>query len=170
MEREEELARLRWEQQQQQQAQGQAQGQGGERMETETEEVVMSLDGTPATAQPAQDVDGRWIVEMAQNYMEPYMAAGYEDLARSEYQISSSNNNGFSGADAGGMAQQVSSSSTDRSCATVIGSGGAMIFREQERRRVDSVYRDMNMGVVEEWKRRKEFEGRCVGVRDVEMF
>ncbi len=54
-------------------------------------EEVMSLDGTPiAVSQPtsSQSDDGRWLQSVAQGYMEPYMATGYEELARREYMTS----------------------------------------------------------------------------------
>ncbi|EAA35850.1 hypothetical protein GE21DRAFT_658 [Neurospora crassa] len=69
---EEILAKNRWEQQQQQQAAEQ--------------EVTMSLDGTPLT--PIQAGDGRWIAADSHHEMEPYMASGYEDMARREYEDS----------------------------------------------------------------------------------
>lgn len=74
---EEILAKSRWEQQQLQQQQQQAAG---------GQEVVMSLDGTPLT--PIQAGDGRWIVADSHHEMEPYMASGYEDMARREYEES----------------------------------------------------------------------------------
>lgn len=47
----------------------------------------MSLDGTPLT--PIQAGDGRWdMTAVAMHYMEPYMASGYEELARREYEES----------------------------------------------------------------------------------
>ena len=50
-------------------------------------ETTMSLDGTPLT--PIQAGDGRWVQTMNyQHYMEPYMASGYEELARREYEES----------------------------------------------------------------------------------
>lgn len=62
-------------------------------------EVVMSLDGTETEAtlgsSPAstsmQSADGSWPPAPSQNYqqhMEPYMASGYEELARKEYDAS----------------------------------------------------------------------------------
>ncbi|KAK3354370.1 hypothetical protein B0H65DRAFT_535262 [Neurospora tetraspora] len=71
---EEILAKNRWEQQQQQQQQSVEQ------------EVVMSLDGTPLT--PIQAGDGRWIAADSHHDMEPYMALGYEEMARREYEES----------------------------------------------------------------------------------
>ncbi|KAK5658885.1 hypothetical protein OQA88_1699 [Cercophora sp. LCS_1] len=50
------------------------------------QETVMSLDGTPLT--PIQGGDGRWISNMSYSYMEPYMATGYEEMARREYEES----------------------------------------------------------------------------------
>jgi hypothetical protein len=50
------------------------------------QETVMSLDGTPLT--PVQGGDGRWIASSAYAYMEPYMATGYEEMARREYEES----------------------------------------------------------------------------------
>jgi hypothetical protein len=67
---EEVLAKLRYEQRQ--------------RAEQET---IMSLDGTPLT--PIQGGDGRWIsATSSYGYMEPYMATGYEEMARREYEES----------------------------------------------------------------------------------
>lgn len=58
------------------------------RMERKVQEhetpTVMSLDGTMLT--PIQAGDGRWM--QSQNYMEPYMASGYEEMARREYEAS----------------------------------------------------------------------------------
>lgn len=69
VEQEEALAKMRYDQQKQQADQ------------------VMSLDGTPLT--PIQAGDGRWISTVqTQHYMEPYMASGYEDMARREYEES----------------------------------------------------------------------------------
>ena len=54
---------------------------------------VMSLDGTivsTAESAPTQSADGRWMQSQSQSYMEPYMASGYEELARREYMSSSS--------------------------------------------------------------------------------
>ncbi|EPE05823.1 hypothetical protein F503_08354 [Ophiostoma piceae UAMH 11346] len=54
---------------------------------------VMSLDGTvvsTAESAPTQASDGRWMQSQSQSYMEPYMASGYEELARREYMSSSS--------------------------------------------------------------------------------
>ena len=73
---EEIMAKSRWEQQQQQQQQQQSVEQ----------EVVMSLDGTPLT--PIQAGDGRWIAAHSVHDMEPYMATGYEEMARREYEES----------------------------------------------------------------------------------
>ncbi|KAL8366948.1 hypothetical protein RB595_009141 [Gaeumannomyces hyphopodioides] len=52
--------------------------------------TMMSLDGT-AVPVPSQGGDGRWNVadESSDYMMEPYMSSGYEDLARSEYEVSS---------------------------------------------------------------------------------
>lgn len=71
---EEILAKNRWEQQQQQQQQ------------VAEQEVTMSLDGTPLT--PVQAGDGRWIAADSVHDMEPYMASGYEEMARREYEES----------------------------------------------------------------------------------
>lgn len=62
------------------------------------EEQAMSLDGTPvsvahqqaAGAPTTQSADGRWLQTSTQGYMEPYMATGYEELARREYMASNS--------------------------------------------------------------------------------
>ncbi|KAK4149904.1 hypothetical protein C8A00DRAFT_18476 [Chaetomidium leptoderma] len=91
VDQEEALARLRYEQQQleQQLIDQQLQQEFG-MMQDESEpepEAVMSLDGTPLT--PVQGGDGRWMSASASyHYMEPYMASGYEEMARREYEDS----------------------------------------------------------------------------------
>ncbi len=72
LEQEETLARLRWERRlhDEQPAQPDA-------------GMAMSLDGTLVPIAPVQASDGRW--QLAQSYMEPYMASGYEQLSRREY-------------------------------------------------------------------------------------
>jgi hypothetical protein len=91
VEQEEALARLRYEQQQQELIDQQLQDEFA-MMQDEPEpepETVMSLDGTPLT--PIQAGDGRWIAtpdRAAYHYMEPYMASGYEEMARREYEDS----------------------------------------------------------------------------------
>lgn len=54
----------------------------------DTDDTVMSLDGTPMT--PVQTNDGRWvgIETTTSHYMEPYMTSGYEAMARREYEES----------------------------------------------------------------------------------
>lgn len=89
VDQEEALARLRFEQQQQQLIDQQLQDDFG--MMQDEPEAVMSLDGTPLT--PIQAGDGRWIASSsssspAYHYMEPYMASGYEEMARREYEES----------------------------------------------------------------------------------
>ncbi|KAK4132095.1 hypothetical protein BT67DRAFT_134916 [Trichocladium antarcticum] len=82
VDQEEALARMRYEQQQQQaQQQAQQQQQQQQQQQYHEQETVMSLDGTPLT--PIQAGDGRWIgmAEMHHD-MEPYMAQGYEEMAR----------------------------------------------------------------------------------------
>ncbi|CAK7268456.1 hypothetical protein SEPCBS57363_003105 [Sporothrix epigloea] len=44
---------------------------------------------TTTTDTATQSPDGRWLHSSSQNYMEPYMASGYEELARREYMASS---------------------------------------------------------------------------------
>ncbi|CAK7208361.1 hypothetical protein SBRCBS47491_000066 [Sporothrix bragantina] len=45
----------------------------------------------PSTTEAAtQSSDGRWLQSTTQSYMEPYMASGYEELARREYMASNS--------------------------------------------------------------------------------
>ncbi len=91
VEQEETLARLRYEQQQQhlidQQLQAEFMMMQDEPAPPEPE-TVMSLDGTPLT--PIQAGDGRWIstASASYHYMEPYMASGYEEMARREYEES----------------------------------------------------------------------------------
>ncbi|KAL2123051.1 hypothetical protein VTJ04DRAFT_3506 [Mycothermus thermophilus] len=102
-EQEEALARLRFEQQQQelidQQLQQEFSCSGAtDSMMQDEPETVLSLDGTPLT--PVQASDGSWVgatgngpgspayyyQSNAYSYMEPYMAAGYEEeLMRREY-------------------------------------------------------------------------------------
>ncbi|CAK7220717.1 hypothetical protein SCUCBS95973_004257 [Sporothrix curviconia] len=43
-----------------------------------------------STEAAAQSADGRWLQSSSQGYMEPYMASGYEELARREYMASNS--------------------------------------------------------------------------------
>lgn len=82
LEQEEMLAQRRYEYQQQQQ-----QRQGPD------DETIMSLDGTDtgttfgSSPTSMQSGDGRWVPH-AQNYMEPYMQSGYEQLAKKEYNAS----------------------------------------------------------------------------------
>lgn len=59
-----------------------------QRAQQEKQTMAMSLDGTPLVA--VQAGDGRWIMEASQSYMdsEPYMATGYEEMARREYEES----------------------------------------------------------------------------------
>lgn len=56
----------------------------------------MSLDSNPVPEVPptAQTVDGRWLQSSQNNYTEPYMWSGYEELARREYLASSSSMEG----------------------------------------------------------------------------
>ncbi|KAH8891866.1 hypothetical protein GQ53DRAFT_648089 [Thozetella sp. PMI_491] len=78
VEQEEILAKMRYEQQQAEQQR---------REQEQVVEATMSLDGTPLT--PIQAGDGRWIQTIQPHtYMEPYMASGYEELARREYEES----------------------------------------------------------------------------------
>ena len=94
VEQEETLARLRYEQQQQQLIDQQLQAEfmmmQDEPVHEPEPETVMSLDGTPLT--PIQAGDGRWIsmapASASYHYMEPYMASGYEEMARREYEES----------------------------------------------------------------------------------
>lgn len=71
LEQEELWARLRYEERQ--------------RMDASSQDMTMSLDGTPvAVPTPAQTQDSRW-VSVAQSYgAEPYMMSGYEELMRRE--------------------------------------------------------------------------------------
>ncbi|KUI66556.1 hypothetical protein VM1G_01402 [Cytospora mali] len=88
VEQEEMLAQRRFELQQQQQQQQAEQG-------VPVTEVVMSLDGTEtettlgsSPAASMQSADGRWPPLSQHHHMEPYMASGYEELARREYDAS----------------------------------------------------------------------------------
>jgi len=95
VDQEEALARLRFEQQQQQLIDQQLEQEFGMMQQdvpaaapAPEPEAVMSLDGTPLT--PIQAGDGRWMLASAASYhyMEPYMASGYEEMARREYEDS----------------------------------------------------------------------------------
>ncbi|KUI62083.1 hypothetical protein VP1G_09215 [Cytospora mali] len=86
VEQEEILAQRRFELQQQQQQAEQG---------VPVTEVVMSLDGTEtettlgsSPAASMQSADGRWPPLSQHHHMEPYMASGYEELARREYDAS----------------------------------------------------------------------------------
>ncbi|KAK3335799.1 hypothetical protein B0T19DRAFT_452948 [Cercophora scortea] len=72
---EEILAKLRYEQRQRVE----------EEQQQQQQTHLLSLDGTPLT--PIQGGDGRWIAA-SHSYMEPYMASGYEEMARREYEES----------------------------------------------------------------------------------
>jgi hypothetical protein len=76
---EEVLAKARWEERQRQEA--------AAAEEAARQQMVMSMDGTPLT--PIQSGDGRWFgIAATSTYMEPYMASGYEEMARREYEES----------------------------------------------------------------------------------
>jgi hypothetical protein len=82
VDQEEVLARARWEVLQRREDEERAQ----KEREAAAAATVMSLDGTPLT--PIQAGDGRWVMNMSHHYMEPYMASGYEAMARREYEES----------------------------------------------------------------------------------
>ncbi|KAL2167796.1 hypothetical protein VTG60DRAFT_808 [Thermothelomyces hinnuleus] len=140
---EEALARLRFERQQQQLIDQQLQQDCGMMQdESETEpETVMSLDGTPLT--PIQAGDGRWIATASYHYMEPYMASGYEELARREYEESARR----------AYAEAVSPPSKETNSlapAAPAGTGGMPTFNPAH---ADPVYKTTNLDVGVDWAR-----------------
>lgn len=163
VEQEEALARLRFEQQQQQLIDQQLQQEFSMMQEDEPEpETVMSLDGTPLT--PIQAGDGRWIstTSASYHYMEPYMASGYEEMARREYEASVRM----------AYAEAVAPPSKETNsllAAAVPASGGAMpTFNPSH---ADPVYKTTNVGAGMDWASRVAMEdqyGRLMAMREDE--
>ncbi|KAL2154522.1 hypothetical protein VTH82DRAFT_3198 [Thermothelomyces myriococcoides] len=160
---EETLARLRFERQQQQLIDQQLQQDCGMMQdESETEpETIMSLDGTPLT--PVQAGDGRWIsTGSSYSYMEPYMASGYEELARREYEESARR--------AYAEAVSPTSKETTNSLAPAApaGTGGMLTFNPSH---ADPVYKTTNTGVGLDWAREAAMAdqyGRLMAMREDE--
>ncbi|KAL2161664.1 hypothetical protein VTH06DRAFT_8226 [Thermothelomyces fergusii] len=143
---EEALARLRFERQQQQLVDQQLQQDCGMMQdESETEpETVMSLDGTPLT--PIQAGDGRWIATACSSYgyAEPYMASGYEELARREYEESARR------AYAEAVSSPTSKQTNSLAPAAPAGAGGMPTFNPAH---ADPVYKTTNLGAGIDWAR-----------------
>jgi hypothetical protein len=168
VDQEEALARLRFEYQQQQLADQQLQQEFGmmyDAPHSESEpETVMSLDGTPLT--PIQAGDGRWIstspsAHASYHDMEPYMASGYEEMARREYEESV--RSAF-------YAEQLPSKETPAlraAAAPAPSAGGMPTFNPSH---ADPVYRTTNVGVVD-WGREAAMAdqyGRIMAMREDE--
>lgn len=136
VEQEESLAKMRYDQQQQQADQ------------------IMSLDGTPLT--PIQAGDGRWVATQNQHYMEPYMASGYEDMARREYEESARR------AQAAAMEQPKN----------VFQPYGSAVGAPTYSRATDPVYQATTTTVTPDWSQQTAMEnqyGRMMQLRDEEM-
>ena len=158
VEQEETLARLRFERQQQQLIDQQLQDEFA-MMQDEPmpkPEAVMSLDGTPLT--PIQAGDGRWI-DSSFHYMEPYMASGYEEMARREYEDS------VRRAYAEAVALPTKENNS-LAAAALANAGGMPTFNPSH---ADPVYKTTNMGV--DWARQEAMAdqyGRIMAMRDDE--
>ncbi|KAJ4297426.1 hypothetical protein N0V88_004349 [Collariella sp. IMI 366227] len=103
-------------------------------------ETVMSLDGTPLT--PIQAGDGRWLVADSASFhdVEPYMAAGYEDMTRREYEDSV--RHAF-------YAEVEPKQATDmfgRAAPAASSAGGMQTFSGATARHADPVYKTTNNG------------------------
>jgi hypothetical protein len=163
VDQEEALARMRYEQQQQPIQQQQQQEQQQE------PETVMSLDGTPLT--PIQAGDGRWIaMTESHHYMEPYMAAGYEEMARREYEESA--RRAFFAEAAAAQPQKGPNHHTVLAAALQGGSGAVTTFNTNPSpRHADPVYRMTNGGVGAGWGREAAMAdqyGRIMAMREDE--
>jgi hypothetical protein len=181
VEQEEALARLRFEEEQQQQQLVDQQLQ--QEFTTTTTmmmqdstptpdpepETVMSLDGTPLT--PIQAGDGRWITlaestaaaAASYHYMEPYMASGYEEMARREYEESVRR---AYYAEAVAPPIKETSMLAAASAAPFAGAGGMPTFNPSH---ADPVYKTTNVGVG--WVREAEMAdqyGRVMAMREDE--
>ncbi|KAL2016900.1 hypothetical protein VTK56DRAFT_2861 [Thermocarpiscus australiensis] len=135
VDQEEALARMRYEQQQQQQQMAE--------QDQDEQETVMSLDGTPLT--PIQAGDGRWFAGLAHNYMEPYMASGYEEMARREYEESA--RRAYAEAVAPPKVTTEAFAPSPTAHTTIAAGGGCTTFNPSH---ADPVYRTTNVGV--DWK------------------
>ncbi|KAK4248207.1 hypothetical protein C7999DRAFT_13827 [Corynascus novoguineensis] len=165
VEQEEALARLRFEQQQQELIDQQLQQEFG-MMQDEPEpepETVMSLDGTPLT--PIQAGDGRWITTSSSpsyHYMEPYMASGYEEMARREYEESARR----------AYAEAVApppKETNSLATAALTSAGGMPTFSPLH---ADPVYKTTNLGLGANWAQEAAMAdqyGRAMAMRDEEM-
>jgi hypothetical protein len=155
VDQEEALARLRFEEQQQQALIDQQLQQEFTMMMQDSStpdpdpepESVMSLDGTPLT--PIQAGDGRWITltssaaAASYHYMEPYMASGYEEMARREYEESVRR---AYYAEAVAPPVKETTAGTTMLGDVALGSGGGMpTFNPSH---ADPVYKTTNVGVV----------------------
>jgi hypothetical protein len=157
MEQEEVFARLRFEQQQQRLIDQQLQEEFGMMQDDPEPEAVMSLDGTPLT--PIQGGDGRWLDSSAYHYMEPYMASGYEEMARREYEASARR--------AYAEAVAPPTKETNSLAAAALANAGVMpTFNPSH---ADPVYKMTNMGA--DWERQAAMAvqyGRIMAMRDDE--
>lgn len=171
VDQEEALARLRFEHQQQQLADQQLQQEFGmmqDEPEPEPEpETVMSLDGTPLT--PIQAGDGRWISTSASasasyHYMEPYMASGYEEMARREYEESV--RRAFYAEAVALPSKEIPNSRSLAAAAPAASGGGMPTFNPSH---ADPVYKTTNVGV--DWGREAAMAdqyGRIMAMREDE--
>jgi len=162
VEQEEHLARLRFEQQQQHLIDQQLQQEFGMMQDEPEPETVMSLNGTPLT--PIQAGDGRWIATSSSpsyHYMEPYMASGYEEMARREYEQSARR----------AYAEAVAPPSKETNslvAAALASAGGTPTFNPSH---ADPVYKMTNVGVGADWAREAAMAdqyGRIMAMRDDE--
>ncbi|KAK4044411.1 hypothetical protein C8A01DRAFT_31464 [Parachaetomium inaequale] len=142
VDQEEALARLRFEQQQQHLIDQQLAQEFGMMQDEPEPEAVMSLDGTPLT--PIQAGDGRWIAmssasaaASSYHYVEPYMASGYEEMARREYEDS------VRRAYAEAVAPPPSKENSSLVAAAPAGAGGMPTFNPSH---ADPVYKTTNGG------------------------
>ncbi|KAL2137010.1 hypothetical protein VTI74DRAFT_10486 [Chaetomium olivicolor] len=175
LDQEEALARLRYEEQQREQELIDQQLQLEMQMDDHSHvppppssppETVMSLDGTPLT--PIQAGDGRWLGESSASYhyMEPYMAAGYEEMARREYEESVRR---------AYYAETVAPSKQSTMCEHVVpGAGSAGGMPTFNPSHADPVYKTTNVGVGMDYAREAAMAdryGRLMAMRDdEEMF
>ncbi|KAK1769849.1 hypothetical protein QBC33DRAFT_556272 [Phialemonium atrogriseum] len=117
-------------------------------------EQIMSLDGTPLT--PIQAGDGRWISTQGQHDVtEPYMATGYEEMARREYEES---------------ARRAYAAAMERP-KDVYQHFGTAVGGPTYSHATDPVYKAANATV--DWIRQAHMEdqyGRMMQTRDEEMF
>jgi hypothetical protein len=142
VDQEEALAKMRYERlQQQQQQQEDARSAG--------EDTVMSLDGTPLT--PIQAGDGRWdMAAMAMHYMEPYMASGYEELARREYEESARRAYAEAVSATPASKEETATFSPFATSNTTAAGAGGTTFNPAH---ADPVHRITNSGTADNWGR-----------------